>query len=206
MDKSCPGALPDFRNPGLYFSYDACQDDQSVLSRCQWKDEVGSASTCLNETLIRSSMPSVQTAFTFSTVMSNGIATFTDLSSVSCGHYNLMVQVNLLSGPLIWKYSGTIGVRPAYSRKMVIITAPNGGLPGFPLQSQPTVSLIDNFGNRVFNDKICTAVTASVASWAGKTTSSIGLQSPRRYVYGQQPGDNNLYPYGCSTDPNLMCR
>ena len=205
MDKSCPGALPDSLVPGLYYSYDACSDDQDALAACKWKN---TESICINRTLDKTAIETsmIHTSSTFTTTTVNGVASFTDLSSANVGQYYLVVQAQPLSGTLIWKYDNLIGIRPSYARRMDIITLPSGALPGSPLQSQPTLKLTDSFGNLVFNDQICTAVTASVVSWAGKSISAFGLQSPKIYIYGQKYGDNNLYPAGCSTDPNLMCR
>ncbi len=205
VDKSCPGARPDSLVPGLYYSYDACTDDQDALERCNWKNQ---DNTCLNRTVIESSWESTsrQTEIKVSTMIMDGTATFTDLGSVMVGKYKLTVQAQFPSGPLTWKYKGLIAIRPSVARMMKLVQAPAVALPGTPLQSQPTVQLTDIYGNPVLNDKICTAVTATVASWAGKATSGLGLESPRRYIYGQKIGDNNMYPYGCSTDPNLLCR
>ena len=207
VDKSCPGALSDFRNPSLYLSYEACSDDQDTISRCHWKQ---TQSSCQNGTSHQNALLGSESTdtkeITLSTVLANGVATFTDLGSVNCGLYSLIVEARPPSGPLIWKFTSTIGIRPAFASKMVVITPPKGALPGLSLLSQPRVQLTDNFGNTVFDDKICTAVTASVSSWSGKSTSPIGIQSPKRYIYGQITGDDKLYPYGCSTDPNLLCR
>jgi hypothetical protein len=149
---------------------------------------------------------SIRTEIKVSTTIIDGTATFTDLGSVMVGKYKLTVHAQFPSGPLIWKYQNLIAIRPFVARMMKLVQAPAVALPGSPLQSQPTVQLTDIYGNPVLNDKICTAVTATVASWAGKVTSGLGLESPRRYIYGQQIGDNNIYPFGCATDPNLICR
>jgi hypothetical protein len=205
VDKSCPGAHPDTFLPGLYYSYDACTDDQDALQRCKWKNK---DNVCHNRTVVESSWESTstQTEIKLSTMIIDGIATFTDLGSVMVGKYKLTVQAQFPSGPLIWKYKTSIAIRPSVARMMKLVQAPAVAIPGSPLQSQPIVQLTDIYGNPVLNDKICTAVTATVASWAGKVVSGLGLESPRRYIYGQKLGDNSVYPYGCSTDPNLLCR
>jgi hypothetical protein len=205
VDKSCPGARPDSLVPGFYYSYDACTDDQDALQRCKWNTQ---GNVCHNRTVIESSWESAskQTEIKVSTMILDGTAIFTDLGSVMAGKYKLTVQAQFPSGPLTFKYKALIAIRPSVARMMKLVQAPAVASPGTPLQSQPTVQLTDIYGNPMLNDKICTAVTATVASWAGKVTSELGLESPRRFIYGQKVGDNSMYPFGCSTDPNLVCR
>jgi hypothetical protein len=205
VDSTCPNAFPDSHVPGLFYSYDACSDDYDTLAKCKWQDV---QANCSNRTLSIAALARLQekTSFEFSATFSDGIVIFNSLHSKTVGSFELVVQVKTANGNLIWRSNQVILIRAQSAKLMKLTALPKQALPGKPLSLQPAVQLTDIFENPVYNDKICTSVTASVVSWNGKTVSSIGIQSARRFIYGQRIGDDNLYPPGCSSDPNLICR
>ncbi|KAJ1488360.1 hypothetical protein T484DRAFT_1783413, partial [Baffinella frigidus] len=182
VDSACPGSRPDPLVPGLYYSYDACSEDPTALSTCNFKSEANCTS---RDT--RGALPMEPRANILSggaeVIASSGLAVFTDLSTSVPGRYALVFRAR--SGSQILSSARyTFGVTPILPAKIVMAVEPgNSTTFGNRMAVQPQVALLDRFDNPVVNEWICPAVTASVAQ--------SGAAAPQ--VFGQKANDTMTY-------------
>lgn len=129
-----------------------------------------------------------------SVVMSHsGLAIFTDLRTNKPGVYSLSFTARAGGHLLVWRLDD-LKVTPLFVRRLTLLRSPqNDTFVGSALATQPIVQLLDASGNRVLNDKVCQAVTATIART--NVTNPQGGLIPLSDVllFGQAPGNVERY-------------
>ena len=204
VDASCPSAVPDVVIQGMYLSYETCSMDVNAVPTCPWK----SNTTCMQrnafsilESTLTPNGVSLSSRFAVSNRGSNFLGIFTDLYVTKPGYYMLSITAISNAKILSWK-SQIFTVAPLNLAKAKLLYEPdNSSMYGSPLVNQPVVGLYDKYGNAISNhdfakDGICTAVTATVASWKSQATinSVSASRSQVAYVFGQSVNDYTVYP------------
>jgi hypothetical protein len=98
----------------------------------------------------------------------NGVVTFTDLALTGTPSVNY--KLGFTSSPLVAANSNNFTVVAGAATQISMLTQPVGAVTGMNLGTQPSVELLDFYGNVVLSDST-TVVTVAIASGTGGTLS-----------------------------------